>query len=203
MAEIEAIEEIQKFNPYHGSDGRFSTANGAHSFTYSPGKSKAHDLAIEREKQRQAATGGSGGKYTKEEQIKAIEDWSDGAYGKIRRVQQGKYNGSDAQKYKDQGEALEEFINSQPSFKGDLYRGISTDEEIDFKKGQKITMNGTSSWSKDDDIADEFSRFDEYSYMFVTSNLNKAADISKYAMNPGEQEVLVSKNVTFEVEAKI
>ena len=56
-AEIEYIEEVEveKFNPYHDSRGRFSTANGAASFTYKPGASVAHDRAIEREKQRTAA----------------------------------------------------------------------------------------------------------------------------------------------------
>lgn len=47
--------EILKFNPYHGKDGRFTTASGYTSFTYSPGKSKAHDNAIAREKERAAA----------------------------------------------------------------------------------------------------------------------------------------------------
>lgn len=41
-------EIIEKFNPYHGKDGRFTSANGggAVSFTYAPGKSEAHDKAI-------------------------------------------------------------------------------------------------------------------------------------------------------------
>lgn len=55
IEEIEMIEEIQKFNPYHDSRGRFTTAGSAASFTYSPGKSKAHDNAIAREKERHAA----------------------------------------------------------------------------------------------------------------------------------------------------
>ena len=38
--------ELRKFNPYHDSRGRFSSANGAASFTFTPGKSKAHDKAI-------------------------------------------------------------------------------------------------------------------------------------------------------------
>ena len=42
------IVEVQKFNPYHDALGRFSTASGAASFTWKPGKSKAHDLAIQR-----------------------------------------------------------------------------------------------------------------------------------------------------------
>lgn len=49
--------DLRKFNPYHDSRGRFSSANGAASFTYSPGKSKAHDLAIDREKKRQTTVG--------------------------------------------------------------------------------------------------------------------------------------------------
>ena len=49
------FNEIMKFNPYHDRLGRFTTSGGAASFTYKPGASRAHDLAIEREKQRHAA----------------------------------------------------------------------------------------------------------------------------------------------------
>lgn len=45
------FEEILKFNPYHDSRGRFATAGGATSMTYAPGKSKAHDNAIQRAKE--------------------------------------------------------------------------------------------------------------------------------------------------------
>ena len=55
---------VVKFNPYHDQRGRFSTADGATVFTYAPGKSKAHDNAIAREKERDAA--GSGSAYEKE-----------------------------------------------------------------------------------------------------------------------------------------
>ena len=48
-------ELVEKFNPYHDAKGRFTFANSATSFTYSPGKSKAHDNAIAREKERHAA----------------------------------------------------------------------------------------------------------------------------------------------------
>ena len=51
---IEVKKEVGKFNPYHDARGRFSTSDGAASFTYKPGKSRAHDLAIEREKKRHA-----------------------------------------------------------------------------------------------------------------------------------------------------
>ena len=47
-----SYDEVRKFNPYHDRLGRFSTANGAVSFTYAPGKSRAHDLAIQRMKRK-------------------------------------------------------------------------------------------------------------------------------------------------------
>lgn len=47
--------EILKFNPYHDRLGRFSNSSSYTSFTYAPGKSKAHDMAIAREKERAAA----------------------------------------------------------------------------------------------------------------------------------------------------
>lgn len=45
-------KKVRKFNPYHDKRGRFATRDGSTSFTYAPGKSKAHDLAIQREKER-------------------------------------------------------------------------------------------------------------------------------------------------------
>ncbi len=50
---MDHIVEVEKFNPYHDARGRFATADGYASFTYAPGKSKAHDNAIAREKDRQ------------------------------------------------------------------------------------------------------------------------------------------------------
>lgn len=50
---IEYIEEVEKFNPYHGPDGRFTSAGGASSVTFRPGASRAHDNAIERERIKQ------------------------------------------------------------------------------------------------------------------------------------------------------
>ena len=48
------LEMVEKFNPYHDKRGRFTTAGGATSMTYAPGKSQAHDNAIAREKERMA-----------------------------------------------------------------------------------------------------------------------------------------------------
>lgn len=72
-SDIVDVEVVEKFNPYHGKDGRFASANSATSFTYAPGKSKAHDLAIQREKDRQAAAGGG----AKQEEKKPTKDKGD------------------------------------------------------------------------------------------------------------------------------
>jgi len=58
------FDEILKFNPYHDSRGRFASAGSAVSFTYSPGKSNAHDNAIQREKDRADEPTGKGFKGT-------------------------------------------------------------------------------------------------------------------------------------------
>ena len=54
--------EIAKFNPYHDAQGRFASADSAASFTYAPGKSTAHDKAIQRGKE--SADTGKGFKGT-------------------------------------------------------------------------------------------------------------------------------------------
>lgn len=56
--------DVLKFNPYHDSKGRFASADAATSFTYAPGKSTAHDKAIQRAKDADAAASSKGFKGT-------------------------------------------------------------------------------------------------------------------------------------------
>ena len=63
MAAI-TFADVLKFNPYHDSKGRFASADSATSFTYAPGKSTAHDAAIQRAKDAHAAETGKGFKGT-------------------------------------------------------------------------------------------------------------------------------------------
>ena len=63
MAAI-TFADILKFNPYHDSKGRFASADAATSFTYAPGKSTAHDAAIQRAKDAHEAETGKGFKGT-------------------------------------------------------------------------------------------------------------------------------------------
>ena len=56
------IEEVEKFNPYHDSRGRFASANGYASFTTrtkDPSKQHMADAAIAREKERAGSSAGS------------------------------------------------------------------------------------------------------------------------------------------------
>lgn len=63
-SEAKTFEEVLKFNPYHDALGRFSSANGAHSFTRFT-QSKAGQKAIANIKaKQQAAAGGGGGSST-------------------------------------------------------------------------------------------------------------------------------------------
>lgn len=70
---IVEIEVVEKFNPYHDEKGRFASADRYTSFTYAPGKSKAHDNAIAREKERQAAAGTGGSEKPKLAEITGTE----------------------------------------------------------------------------------------------------------------------------------
>lgn len=161
--------KVDKYNPYHDARGRFASGPGG---------------------------GSTAGKFSKEEQIGAIKSWSDGAYGNIRRAQTGK---SDDPTAKKQADAIEEYISQSGGVSGYLARGIATEKPMDFKAGQIIDMKGVSSWSKSDEVADEFTQNEANAYLFVADGVKRAADISMHAMNPGEQEVLVSSKAKFKI----
>lgn len=55
---IDIIQEVKKFNPYHGKDGRFASSSSYTQFTIrtkDPKKQHMADMAIAREKERHAA----------------------------------------------------------------------------------------------------------------------------------------------------
>lgn len=220
----QSFTEIIKFNPYHGSDGRFASASGYASFTYSPGKSKAHDMAIAREKERQAAGAAAGNKaeekdykYTKEEQIEAVKGFTIGDYFDIRKIQCGKDPGymsaKELETFKKKGEAIEEYIDANGPYKGKIYRGMNTDDDLGLKTGQVLDMRGTSSWTTDKkqgyDWAGQHSNGDkgeyniksgkERAYVFEMKAPKKSTYIDDISENQGEKEVIVSKTVQFKI----
>ena len=239
------FEEILKFNPYHGPDGRFSSANGAHSFTYSPGKSKAHDLAIQREKQRIAVAGGAstateskapatGGHkphmkgqelfdYTAKElgvseqeakdMIKEVSGYTDGYATDMRNWQQygDRYilDGMSAKEARTMSEQVEKFIDKSPKWDGgEIYRGIGVDEDTAMRilddiyySGKPFDMKGTSSWTSDKSIADDFSEWNgaDVAIIFKTPGTKKGTSID-HISDFSQSEVLVSKDARWNVK---
>lgn len=246
------FDEILKFNPYHGPDGKFSTANGAHSFTYKPGKSKAHDLAIEREKKRQEAAGGAGGAtgtgssepeykppetrghvkhmkgqelfdYTAKElgvskqeakdMIKEVSGYTDGAATDMRIWQQGgkqwdmqELTPKEAQKMSDE---VEKYIKKAPKWEGgEIYRGIGISEDEAHKllddiafSMKPLDMKGTSSWTSDKSIADDFSEWNgaDVAVIFKAPGTKKGTSID-HISDFSQSEVLVSKDARWDVK---
>lgn len=103
-------EIIEKFNPYHGKDGRFVSGSGGNyaSFTYAPGKSKAHDNAIAREKDRakqRAASGGGGSNSdnsSHETSNKIKQEFIDaGLNSRLAGVRRRAQEGTEGYSYKD------------------------------------------------------------------------------------------------------
>ena len=116
-------ELIEKFNPYHDSKGRFTSAGAAASFTYAPGKSKAHDLAIAREKERTANAAGAindGGKEriaAAETRLKAM--LKDGAEVNL--------SGVDPELAESTVKSVQTVLDRYPTVK-DAFGGFTTDE---------------------------------------------------------------------------
>ena len=110
------------------------------------------------------------------------------------------------------GDALEDFISKAPQWDGGtLYRGI---EMEDFKgypihdyaflqEGKIIDMGGTSSWSSNRDIADEFTsrRFTGDAVLFVTDDIGAATSIAVHSSIPMQDEVIASKSNKYRVDS--
>lgn len=111
------IEEVQKFNPYHDSRGRFSSSSGAISFTYAPGKSRAHDLAIQRERER--VIGGAAG-------VKRIEDAEASMRGLLKDGAEVRLQGMDPDMAESTVAAVKNVLDRYPIAR-DGIAGIVTD----------------------------------------------------------------------------
>lgn len=99
------IISFEKFNPYHDSRGRFTSANGAAIFTFKPGASRAHDNAIAREKER-----------TKQEDEKKQQ-------GKLK---QGLVNGLG----KEHAEKIESLVQNAPKEIQDVWNKYGDEIEV-------------------------------------------------------------------------
>lgn len=229
--------EMRKFNPYHDARGRFSSAGASASFTYAPGKSKAHDLAIQREKNRldavtEAADGShsvntetrghlksmdvdEAASYTAKEcgiskqeameMNKAVNAYSVGDAYNIRAWQTtGNAGSMSAEEAKTLSDRVEKFIERSKKWEGGtLYRGIAVDQATansivqKAKSGGKIDMMGTSSWSSDKSIAEDFGSMiagkTDAVIIFKTGATKKGTSIRHLSDYEDQDEVIISK----------
>ena len=142
------FSELMKFNPYHGKDGRFVSGSGGNyaSFTYAPGKSKAHDNAIAREKERQASAGGPKA-MTEQEYLdsKGVGDASSGwVLDKLRGNRQlGTQRGRE-RFYRERNKAEEEYQKKREQAKQEYKEKVKNGELRDKTKIERMieTANG-------------------------------------------------------------
>jgi hypothetical protein len=137
----------------------------------------------------------------------AIISWSDGVYKQIRKAQQ---ENNVTNPFYQKAKYLEEYIELAPKWKGKpIYRGMHlTQEQIDsFNVGEYKDMNGLSSWTSEELIANDFAehnkKIGEQEVIFISKNgTNKGASITQLAHWEEEGEVLVSSEATYRVTNK-
>lgn len=132
-----SFADIVKFNPYHDSKGRFSSADGAASFTYAPGKSKAHDLAIAREKERFVA--GAASKDSKEQAEKRVSEAERNLKSLLNDDAEVKLTGMDPDLAESTVKSVQMVLDKYPTLK-DAFGGFTTDEP---EKGYFTENSGT------------------------------------------------------------
>lgn len=228
--------EVLKFNPYHGPDGRFASANAAHSVTIrtdSPAGQKAianikakQQAASETPKTRghvQHMKGQELVDYTMKElgcseqeakdMIKEVSGFTDGYATDMRTWQQGgkqwdmqDMTPKEAQRMSEQ---VERFIDKSPKWDGgEIYRGIGVSEDDANKILDDIAfsmkpfdMKGTSSWTSDKAIADDFSEWNgaDVAIVFKAPGTKQGTSID-HISDFSQSEVLVSKNARWDVK---
>ena len=132
---FDQILEINKFNPYHDSKGRFATAQGYSSFTTrtkDPGKQHMANRAIAREKERNAAAG------SKDEGKAKITAAEDKIRGMLKDGATVKLEGVDPEMADSIAASIETVLKRYPSTK-DAFEGFTTD---DTDKGSFKEENG-------------------------------------------------------------
>lgn len=171
-------EAIQKFNPHHDAKGRFSSADGAVSFTYAPGKSKAHDNAIARLKAKHEEEKNKG-PLSGVEALSKIRDkkWEDEltedqrntlsryqvdamSFNEYLRTGKAFNDFGEAQATKEEYKAIDDAL-SKSKLKENIvvHRGLSA-EALDIEKlsiGDLITDKGYQSTSLSKKTAEEYS----------------------------------------------
>ena len=125
------IQEVQKFNPYHGSDGRFSSASGYASFTIrtkDPAKQHMADMAMAREKERNASNGTA-----------RVKEAENNMQDLLKSDAVVKLQGCDPDVAAESVAAVKKVMDRYPIAK-DAIGGITTDDVSDHFKNNPGTM---------------------------------------------------------------
>ncbi|MBQ5658726.1 MAG: hypothetical protein IIV02_04250, partial [Peptococcaceae bacterium] len=125
MSNIIKLEIVEKYNPYHDSKGRFTSAGSATSFTIGSKSGLEWDKknvqrAIEREKQRTSA------KEDGPTKIKRVESELKGMLNKSATVD---FTGMDPDVAEETAAEIKKVLDKYPGCK-DAYGGFSTEEPV-------------------------------------------------------------------------
>lgn len=127
----DVIQEVKKFNPYHGKDGRFSSASGggATSFTIrtkDPNKQHLADKAMMREAMRTTSIAVNGPSETKA----FVDDY----------IKKHPEVAEEAKKYKDVLENVKNFQKNNPNAEAGTYSAV-TGELVNPSSGFAVTFH--------------------------------------------------------------
>lgn len=136
-----------------------------------------------------------------ERRVKAVKNWTESAYGYIRRSQ---FEGNPS----DEAKRIDRFVKSLTPFKGGIYRGITVPNGDDFLKelegnGGNLEQSAHSSWSSSKKIAEQFAYKALYRSqpVLIHSTTNRTGvSIRKMSKHPFEDEVLVPSGAKHKVK---
>lgn len=148
---------------------------------------------------------GSGQSISREraaEMLSAVQYYSgNNGYSPIRRA----YNNPNADS-KDISSlhALDDYINSAPKWKGQIFRGISVtkSEASEIISGSSIDMRGPASWSSEQGVAERFSNgYKDVRIVFVLDDNKSGASIAHIGTYDGaESEVTSPSGVVYRID---
>ena len=167
-------------------------------------KAKQYDKEKEIEAIIDDVKSGSGRNIDKETALRmwdGINDYSGPEYTDIRSAYNNPHAPDDL---KDKLKSIDKYINSAPKWDGTVYRGInlSNKDANEILAGNLIDMKGPSSWSSEENIAQNFSqKMKPINMVFVLNNKSGASITHIAAYNGGESEVLAPSSVRYYIDS--
>lgn len=144
------------------------------------------------------------------DQMKAVDRFTDGDYGMIRKVCRGEFTAEQLSKLEGASKAsiqmqrIEDFIDESPKFNKPIYRGIAVSRLDDIAKidvGDVIDMGGIASWSSSISVGKQFAtqKASSCKILFEVKQTNKGTSIKHLSRFKDENEVIVSGTAKYKV----